>query len=704
MPDNNGFFHQKLFLILYSLTFGVLVSALFCSPCLGTTMQRETTTLPAWFDAASAMSQPDPKINLLILAESEFKQGSWQEAGQYAETVLVLDRENRRAHGIRGAIFALTGQKELARKELSFLQKVKEQEFYLDFITAVIQAQDGNLTEAQMNLDKAMQKDPDHPVATYYAGSLKLARGELDGAKQVFSAVLQMQPDFVPALAGLGQISLQQHNLAKAAEFYQKSAKQEPENIIYRKQLLDIYQQSGQKEAADREIKQLLYYTPGIRQSYLKQGMQLLAEGSYPQAVELADKVVSIYSKIPEAYYIKGAAQINLHDLAAGLGNIELFISEKKYSPQAHHYAGMAYLAAGDFSNAEKHYTKAIGLNPEMGRSFIPLTIIEQLKGNYDLALEGLRLALSEGEPPEFIHYLSAHILLSKGDKAGYQKKMKEATGLIGGLQLEPEGVDLAENVIEQFAKQRNLLLIYFFNGWYGKTFEASNTLIKFKKDDQVAWYYKALSQIAHRKPENAIESFQQLVRINPGSTAVQMRLGQLYVKNGDHAKAAETFKKVITDNPEYYPAYIALGDVLYQTKAEESAIETYEKAMEKDPETADAYQRLAAIFCEKPEKIDAALLLAEKAKKLRPEDPYSLDTLGWIYVRKGEPKKAIQILEEAIKGQPQDPVIQYHLGMAYYEDNKPEEAKKNLTNAVAFSGNFRGYDNARKILEKISQ
>ena len=51
------------------------------------------------------------------------------------------------------------------------------------------------------------------------------------------------------------------------------------------------------------------------------------------------------------------------------------------------------------------------------------------------------------------------------------------------------------------------------------------------------------------------------------------------------------------------------------------------------------------------------------------------MDSLGWVYYKKGQYEKAEEELEKAVKFAPQDPVIAEHLGDAYLKNNLPEKA-----------------------------
>jgi Flp pilus assembly protein TadD len=99
---------------------------------------------------------------------------------------------------------------------------------------------------------------------------------------------------------------------------------------------------------------------------------------------------------------------------------------------------------------------------------------------------------------------------------------------------------------------------------------------------------------------------------------------------------------------------------------------------------------------------LERALVLAQKAKSLSPENPTIFDTLGWIYYRRGEVNQAIEWLGKAQARNAQNPIINFHLGMAYNRAGNPGKAKEYLRIALASKVSFRGKDEAEKAMAGV--
>jgi len=70
------------------------------------------------------------------------------------------------------------------------------------------------------------------------------------------------------------------------------------------------------------------------------------------------------------------------------------------------------------------------------------------------------------------------------------------------------------------------------------------------------------------------------------------------------------------------------------------------------------------------------ALTLIEQALALQPNDPFFLDSLGWVYYRMGDLEKAERYLQEATNLQT-DPEFLAHLGEVLWQRGNQRKAKK---------------------------
>ena len=99
-------------------------------------------------------------------------------------------------------------------------------------------------------------------------------------------------------------------------------------------------------------------------------------------------------------------------------------------------------------------------------------------------------------------------------------------------------------------------------------------------------------------------------------------------------------------------------------------------RVIELKPDYAHAYNALGYTLADRTDRIDEAYALIEKALKLSPEDPFILDSLGWVQYRRGNLDEALRNLTSAHQARP-DPEIAAHLGEVLWKLGKKDEASK---------------------------
>ena len=107
-------------------------------------------------------------------------------------------------------------------------------------------------------------------------------------------------------------------------------------------------------------------------------------------------------------------------------------------------------------------------------------------------------------------------------------------------------------------------------------------------------------------------------------------------------------------------------------TKAETDLL----NALNAAPNDAYLINYLAYSWIEKGINIQKALEMLRKANKLKPNDGYIIDSLGWALFKLKNYKEAKQYLELAIKYMASDPVVNDHYADALWMNNKSLQAR----------------------------
>jgi len=93
-------------------------------------------------------------------------------------------------------------------------------------------------------------------------------------------------------------------------------------------------------------------------------------------------------------------------------------------------------------------------------------------------------------------------------------------------------------------------------------------------------------------------------------------------------------------------------------------------------PDHAHAYNALGYTLADRTQRISEAHGLIETALKLAPDDPFIMDSMGWVLYRMGRGKEGLDYLQRAFKQRP-DPEIAAHLGEVLWVLGQQDQAKQ---------------------------
>ena len=94
------------------------------------------------------------------------------------------------------------------------------------------------------------------------------------------------------------------------------------------------------------------------------------------------------------------------------------------------------------------------------------------------------------------------------------------------------------------------------------------------------------------------------------------------------------------------------------------------------DPGHAHAHNALGYSLADRNRRLPEALALITRALEISPQDPFILDSMGWVKFRMGQYKEAVEYLQRAYEKRP-DAEISAHLGEALWKMGQQNEARK---------------------------
>jgi len=128
------------------------------------------------------------------------------------------------------------------------------------------------------------------------------------------------------------------------------------------------------------------------------------------------------------------------------------------------------------------------------------------------------------------------------------------------------------------------------------------------------------------------------------------------------------------------------LAELEFRQKNMSAAMVHFAAVVEQNPDNVVALN--AAPYLTASQNVNTALRYTQHAAELAPGNPMIEDTLGWVYYRKGDYRKAVEFLAPSVAKQP-SPVRQFHLAMGYFKTGDRDLGQQYLSKALAQDPNL---------------
>ena len=170
------------------------------------------------------------------------------------------------------------------------------------------------------------------------------------------------------------------------------------------------------------------------------------------------------------------------------------------------------------------------------------------------------------------------------------------------------------------------------------------------------------------------------LIAKNPKDIRPLDALGNIMRSHERYADARDAYSRAIALLPkptkDNWALFYSRGVCNERLKDWPAAEADLKRALALSPEESVVLNYLGYSWVDQGMHLKTAMDYIRKAVKLKPEDGYYVDSLGWAYFRLGNLPAAVEQLERAVELRPDDPIINDHLGDAYWRIGRKLEAK----------------------------
>jgi tetratricopeptide (TPR) repeat protein len=161
--------------------------------------------------------------------------------------------------------------------------------------------------------------------------------------------------------------------------------------------------------------------------------------------------------------------------------------------------------------------------------------------------------------------------------------------------------------------------------------------------------------------------------------------------------------QNILREQPDYTPALMVSASLLEEQGDFPKAAQIYSEIRSRNLLFTPATRKLALLYAEHLADEAKAYELVVQAREFFPDDVRLTRALGILYYRRGDYRRAAEVLESGTRASSKDAEQFYYLGMAHYQLKETKESKAALAQALALGLNAQLESEATRVLNTMN-
>jgi putative PEP-CTERM system TPR-repeat lipoprotein len=638
-----------------------------------------------------------------------------------------------------------------AQEGLQQLLKVAPQSVDVLQLAGIIELRSGAMAQAQTHLKQAIQLAPSAGMARLLLAETQLRSGQSSQGLVTLQPLLEGPKPPAAALGLAAQAYLQDGDMAKAEAFYARAAKADPEDPKARIALAITQLAKGNAEAGFAQLESL---AAADKTTYAD--MALIAARVRTNDLDAALRAVDrLQAKVPDTalpYVMRGRILRQRGDSAGARTSLETALSL-----DAVNFTAVSQLAAMDVAekkpdDARKRFEALLARDPRSARARLAVVELRQRAGAKPEEIEGLLAAAISESPDEpaprlllVEHHLRAHrakaavtaaqeavaafpdnllVLdalgrsqLAAGDSMQAIQTFKRiaashATAPLPHLRLAEtyvaakdyaaaaqslrKALDIAPKLLEA---QQGLVQVLLVRKQVAEALAVAKQVQTQRPRESAGYLMEGEIQARQRSWDPAIAAFRAAFE-REHSSDVAVRLHALYTTAGRPTDATRLAASWESDRPRDIGFILYLGGLAMSRKDNPAAEAYFRKVLALRPDHAVALNNVAWLMLQQGKA--GATLLAERANRLAPEEPWFMDTLAATLAADKQLPKALEWQRKAVARDPEAPSLRLNFAKLLIASGDRAQARAELQKLVPLGGRFDRQDEVEALLKSL--
>ena len=577
---------------------------------------------------------------------------------------------------------AVYGRSDLANKAIEEYRAAIDADPGSEYLTsalAELYAKTGRIRDAVMEAQEILKRDPNNLEAHKLLGRIYLrslgdvqsgqgSQNVLKLAIEQYEQIVKIEPDDIDDHLLLGRLysmPSDYKDYAKAEKEFKTAVKLQPESEEAVTYLAYLYNEEGDTARAT----QVLSSIPDKSRSaklYSALGYTYEQQKQYKQAVDAYRRAIALDRDNLDA--IRGLAQNLLNDgqTDAALEQYKVIADTNPEDAQTYLHMAEIYRKSGKFDLALENLKKAGSLVQDSIEVPYNIAAVYQAQGRYDEAIQTMQDLLKKTEKTGDTYTQS-----EKNNRAVFYERLgtiyRENNNSTAALEAFRKMLALGDDNAER-GYQQIIDTYRESKQWQQATDAAKEAVEKLPNDRGLKMVYASqLADMGHA--DKGIEQVKSMLQGKPEDREVYITLSQMYsrLKRWPEAEQAlEKAEQLSTKDEEKQYVYFLRGSTLERQKKYDEAEASFRRVLATRPDDPNTLNYLGYMLADRGVKLDEAITLIKKAVDLDPANGAYLDSLGWAYYKQGKFDLAEDNLIKASQRIGTDPTVQDHLGDLY--------------------------------------
>jgi tetratricopeptide (TPR) repeat protein len=421
--------------------------------------------------------------------------------------------------------------------------------------------------------------------------------------------------------------------------------------------------------------------------SDLIRGKLALERGDVQAALQAFEDGLTRWPNNAPARFLAGQAAERLGQRDVALAHYREAVRSDDAATDAALAAATLQLANGNYGEADQLAQRQIARRPFRPEAYVIVTRAALAQGRYD---EGRRALLA-------LEKLDGDALTVQTERAALERAAEGPAA--AAAVIEGSGLDLRDPA--QQRALRSLVEDLVVLGRLDAALARVDAALDGHADDASLHELRGRTLYAAGRKAEAREALERALALRADHAAALAVLARLALEEGKADEAIALCDRAVAADPaDHESAYVAANVLLGQGRPDE-AIARLKELLRSHPGHAAAANDLAWILAERGQDGALALDLAKRATRIDPRAE-TLDTLGFVQLKRGDAAAAAESFEQSLALEPNAASVRYRLGLALEALGRGNEALESFRAALGGGGVFPEADAARAEIARL--